>query len=93
MFRRISVVAVLFLSVAGSARAADLPTPYKNAGADAAYNKLFCDAPGVFVQDGSLKRDTQLDRVFHALAPDADAVRKIAEDQHASSCTREFAYI
>jgi len=91
MRQLIFATAMLSAFVARSANAAELPKPYKSQVANFAYNLLFCDTPGLFIQNKALKPDVPLYRVLHAGAKDAGAVRKIA-DSDRDSCTRMLAY-
>jgi hypothetical protein len=77
--------------VATAANAADLPKPYKGNNTNFAYNLVFCDAPGLFLQNKALKPETSLFHVLHAKPADAAAIRKIA-DSDKDSCTRMLAY-
>jgi hypothetical protein len=87
----IFAVAMLSVLTPHLANAAELPKPYKNQVTNFAYNLLFCDTPGLFIQNKALKPDMPLYRVLHAKAEDAGAIRKIADTGH-DSCTRMLAY-
>jgi hypothetical protein len=90
--RRLKVAAIVFsLSTGAGADTANPPMPYKNQVTNFAYNLLFCDTPGLFIQNKALKPDMPLYRVLHAGAKDSSAVRKIADSDH-DSCTRMLAY-
>lgn len=68
------------------------PQPYKGKVTNFAYNLLFCDIPGLFIQNKSLKQDDPLYRVLHAGPKDGNAVRAIANDVRGDSCTRMLAF-
>jgi hypothetical protein len=84
-------VATLCMISGASAKAAELPKPYKDQVTNFAYNLLFCDVPALFIQNKALKPETTLYRVLHARPADVAAVRKIADGDR-DSCTRMLAY-
>lgn len=90
--RRIKFAAAIAgLLVPTAGYAAELPKPYKSNTVNFAYNLLFCDTPGLFIQNKALKPETPLYRVLHAKPTDTGTVRKIA-DNDKDSCTRMLAY-
>lgn len=68
------------------------PQPYKSNVTNFAYNLLFCDIPGLFIQNKALKPESPLYRVLHAGAKDGNTVRAIANDARGDSCTRMLAF-
>ncbi|HEX8958095.1 MAG TPA: hypothetical protein VF798_17610 [Burkholderiaceae bacterium] len=74
-----------------SVRAEDLPAPYHDMQNNVVYNALFCDSEGL-VKPKDAASATPWQRTLFAAAPDAGAVRSVAEDTKESSCVRLLAY-
>ena len=83
---------LLAAALSGSAQSASLSQPYKKPVTNFAHNLLFCDVPGLFIQNKALKPENPLYRVLHAGVRGVDAVRAIANDTRGDSCTRMLAF-
>ena len=80
-----------FVALSSLARADDFPAPYHDLRNNFIYNALFCDSDVLFKpKQGAPAAPWQ--KVLYADAPDAAAVRALADDAHQDSAIRLVAF-
>jgi hypothetical protein len=91
MFRKLLALLGIGSVLASPAHAVDAPSPYKTSEVDFIYNLLFCDELALFKpKDG--ENLVYWQAAFFGPKQDAEAIRKIAENQSEESRLRVLAY-
>jgi len=89
-FRLFASLCIVF-AFASSARADDLPAPYRNAQNNLIYNVLFCDSEPLYKPKDAASAVSWQKTLFLD-TPDVGAARSLAEDGKEPSCVRLLAY-